>query len=74
MPATTERDAFGRIYEYFLAESASSSKCSNFHGRILDPAYGAGGMFVESARFVSEYQKNPASELSVLTRRRSPTP
>jgi len=39
VPATTERDAFGRIYEYFLAEFASSSKCANVHGRILDPAY-----------------------------------
>ncbi len=37
-----------------------------FHGRILDPACGSGGMFVQSARFVSEHQKNPSSELSVF--------
>jgi type I restriction enzyme M protein len=36
-----------------------------FHGRILDPACGSGGMFVQSARFVSERKKNPAAELSV---------
>ena len=36
-----------------------------FHGRILDPACGSGGMFVQSARFVAEHQKNPASELSI---------
>jgi type I restriction enzyme M protein len=36
-----------------------------YHGRILDPACGSGGMFVQSARFVSEHKKNPASELSV---------
>jgi type I restriction enzyme M protein len=36
-----------------------------FHGRILDPACGSGGMFVQSARFVAEHKKNPASELSV---------
>ena len=36
-----------------------------FHGRILDPACGSGGMFVQSARFVAEHQKNPAAELSI---------
>ncbi len=36
-----------------------------FHGRILDPACGSGGMFVQSARFVAEHQKNPAAELSL---------
>ncbi len=29
-----------------------------FHGRILDPACGSGGMFVSSARFVSEHQRS----------------
>ena len=28
-----------------------------FHGRILDPACGSGGMFVQSARFVAEHQR-----------------
>jgi type I restriction enzyme M protein len=36
-----------------------------FHGRILDPACGSGGMFVQSARFVAEHQQNPAAELAV---------
>ena len=36
-----------------------------FHGRILDPACGSGGMFVQSARFVAEHQKIPANELSI---------
>ena len=35
------------------------------HGRVLDPACGSGGMFVQSARFVAEHKKNPASELSI---------
>jgi type I restriction enzyme M protein len=34
-------------------------------GRILDPACRSGGMFVSSARFVSEHKKNPASELAI---------
>jgi type I restriction enzyme M protein len=36
-----------------------------YHGRILDLACGSGGMFVQSARFVSAHRKNPASELSI---------
>jgi type I restriction enzyme M protein len=36
-----------------------------FHGRILDPACGSGGMFVQSARFVEEHRKNPSEELSI---------
>jgi type I restriction enzyme M protein len=29
-----------------------------FQGRILDPACGSGGMFVQSARFIEEHKKN----------------
>src|SRR5260221_379967 len=36
-----------------------------YHGRILDPPCGSGGMFVQSARFVAEHKKNPAAELSI---------
>jgi type I restriction enzyme M protein len=36
-----------------------------YHGRILDPACGSGGMFVSSARFVSEHKKNAADELFI---------
>lgn len=36
-----------------------------FHGKIFDPACGSGGMFVQSARFVSEHKKNPGSEISI---------
>ena len=36
-----------------------------YHGRILDPACGSGGMFVQSARFVTEHKKNPSSELAI---------
>src|SRR3990172_3259021 len=38
-----------------------------YHGRILDPACGSGGMFVSSARFVSEHKAvRPPSPLSPL--------
>lgn len=36
-----------------------------YHGLILDPACGSGGMFVQSARFVAEHKKNPADELAI---------
>jgi type I restriction enzyme M protein len=35
-----------------------------FHGRILDPACGSGGMFVSSARFVSEQRWQASSSKS----------
>ena len=41
-----------------------------FHGKILDPACGSGGMFVQSARFVEEHKKNPSDELSLYGQER----
>jgi type I restriction enzyme M protein len=37
-----------------------------YHGRILDPACGSGGMFVHSANFVREHQHEPGKELSIF--------
>jgi len=37
-----------------------------FRGRIYDPACGSGGMFVQSAKFVEEHQKNAATEISIF--------
>lgn len=36
-----------------------------FHGRILDPACGSGGMFVHSADFVERHGETPADEISI---------
>lgn len=41
-----------------------------FHGKILDPACGSGGMFVQSAKFVEERKKNPSNELSIYGQER----
>ena len=38
---------------------------SPFSGRILDPACGSGGMFVQSARFVAAHRQNPSATLSI---------
>jgi type I restriction enzyme M protein len=40
-----------------------------FHGRILDPACGSGGMFVQSARFVEQHQGN-TNEISIFGQER----
>lgn len=37
-----------------------------YHGAILDPACGSGGMFVHSAEFVRRHHKAPAREISVF--------
>jgi type I restriction enzyme M protein len=37
-----------------------------YHGRIFDPACGSGGMFVQSAEFVANHQKDPTKEISVF--------
>ena len=36
-----------------------------YHGQILDPACGSGGMFVHSAQFMARHQKNPGREISL---------
>lgn len=35
-----------------------------YHGRILDPACGSGGMFVQSANFIKEHKANPSKEIT----------
>lgn len=37
-----------------------------YHGRILDPASGSGGMFVHSAEFVRAHKREPGKELSIF--------
>lgn len=41
-----------------------------YHGRILDPACGSGGMFVQSARFVANHHQNPNAEIMVYGQER----
>jgi len=37
-----------------------------FSGRLLDPACGSGGMYVQSARFVKAHRGNPAGDLAIF--------
>jgi type I restriction enzyme M protein len=41
-----------------------------FNGRILDPACGSGGMFVQSARFVDEHRNGRSGRLSIYGQER----
>ncbi len=36
-----------------------------YHGKIFDPACGSGGMFVQSAKFISNHKKDPTRELGI---------
>jgi len=36
-----------------------------YHGKILDPACGSGGMFVQSAHFVGNHHRKASSEISI---------
>jgi type I restriction enzyme M protein len=63
--ARTEGSKGGEFYTPASIVRLLTEVIEPYHGRILDPACGSGGMFVQSARFVAEHQKNPAAELSV---------
>ena len=63
--AMTEGQGGGEFYTPSSIVKLLAAIIEPFHGRILDPACGSGGMFVQSARFVAEHQKNPAAELAI---------
>ena len=63
--ARTEGQKGGEFYTPSVIVRLLTEIIEPFHGRILDPACGSGGMFVQSARFVAEHQKNPAAELAI---------
>ncbi|MEB0002799.1 class I SAM-dependent DNA methyltransferase [Cryobacterium sp. RTC2.1] len=77
-------DAYGKVYEYFLAKFAmgEGQRGGQFFtptplvrliveiiephaGRILDPASGSGGMFVQSAKFVDRHRQAKNEFLSI---------
>ncbi len=63
--ARTEGQKGGEFYTPSCIVTLLTEIIEPFHGRILDPACGSGGMFVQSARFVAEHQRNPAAELAI---------
>jgi type I restriction enzyme M protein len=63
--AMSEGQGGGEFYTPSSIVTLLTEVIEPFHGRILDPACGSGGMFVQSARFVSEHHQNPAAELAI---------
>lgn len=63
--ARTEGQKGGEFYTPSCIVKLLAEVIEPYHGRILDPACGSGGMFVQSARFVTEHQKNPDDELAI---------
>jgi type I restriction enzyme M protein len=64
--AMTEGQGGGEFYTPSSIVRLLTEILEPYHGYILDPACGSGGMFVQSARFVSEHSKNPAKELAIF--------
>lgn len=63
--ARTEGQKGGEFYTPSCIVRLLTEVIEPYHGRILDPACGSGGMFVSSARFVAEHKHNPSAELSI---------
>ncbi|HRD64581.1 MAG TPA: class I SAM-dependent DNA methyltransferase [Candidatus Competibacter sp.] len=63
--ARTEGQKGGEFYTPSSIVKLLTEIIEPFHGRILDPACGSGGLFVQSARFVVGHRKNPAVELAI---------
>jgi type I restriction enzyme M protein len=56
--AMTEGQGGGEFYTPTSIVRLMVEILEPFQGRVLDPACGSGGMFVQSARFVSEHRKD----------------
>lgn len=63
--AMTEGQQGGEFFTPTCIVKLIVSILEPFHGRILDPSCGSGGMFVQSAEFVEEHKKNATEEISV---------
>ncbi len=63
--AMTEGQGGGEFYTPSSIVRLLTQVIEPYHGRILDPACGSGGMFVQSARFVAEHHQNPGAELAI---------
>jgi type I restriction enzyme M protein len=63
--ARTEGQQGGEFYTPSAIVRLLVEVIEPFHGEILDPACGSGGMFVQSAKFVAEHKRSPGSELSI---------
>ena len=68
--AMTEGQKGGEFYTPISIVKLIVEIIEPFHGRILDPACGSGGMFVQSAGFVERHRKRAANEITVFGQER----
>ena len=54
----------GEFFTPFSLVSLSARVLDPERGTVLDPAWGSGGMFVQSARTVEEHEHSPAERLT----------
>ena len=66
--AMTEGQGGGEFYTPSSLVKLLTEIIEPFHGRILDPACGSGGMFVQSARFVAEHHVLAERQVTGVTR------
>ena len=64
--AMSEGQGGGEFYTPSSIVTLLTEVLEPYHGRILDPACGSGGMFVQSARFIAAHKKDPAKELAIF--------
>jgi type I restriction enzyme M protein len=63
--ARTEGQKGGEFYTPTSLVKLIVEVIEPYHGRILDPACGSGGMFVQSADFVRRHNSNPSQQISI---------
>src|SRR6266852_1987478 len=63
--ARTEGQKGGEFYTPSCIVRLLTEMIEPYHGRILDPACGSGGMFVQSANFVKRHRRNPSNEIAI---------
>jgi type I restriction enzyme M protein len=63
--AMTEGQQGGEFYTPSSIVKLMVEILEPYHGRILDPACGSGGMFVQSARFMASHRQSPKNVLAI---------
>ncbi|MBI5829459.1 MAG: N-6 DNA methylase, partial [Chloroflexi bacterium] len=63
--AMSEGQKGGEFFTPTLLVDLIVAVIAPYHGRLFDPANGAGGMFVQSAHFVERRRKNPMDEIAI---------
>ena len=68
--AMTEGQGGGEFYTPESLVKLIVNIIEPFEGKIYDPACGSGGMFVQSAKFIEDHQKNASNAISIYGQER----